>query len=285
METTLNHGKLNQYLKPYSKRYQLETVNLFRYGKENQPIEMKTSGIIDCTQELEGGNIYTTIELENLTGTTESKAMEAHLQQMLSLSAISKRMIFKRNLKGEVQRIVNQEELEADWQHWAQHELERTFPTVREQQKFVQTYEKGLENLAGSLRNSFQYSLLLPEFLGFWDYKSPMDRTRSYTQHSKLLEDVEYEYQLVTELINDEDTEFHIKLEGAIFNFDVATRQKLELVYAKTRDFTLDDFNLNLTLKYIFKKYDGSIIAAKLNYLESLHEHLNYNVMVTLSEL
>ncbi|MBO9618194.1 MAG: hypothetical protein J7539_04075 [Niabella sp.] len=286
METTpFKHSTLSRYLKPHFKKYRIETVNRFCYEKGRNPVMIRVSGTVEYEQQLAADVIYTAIGWSEITGETNQPAMEQQLQQMLSLATINKRLVFKRNRNGEVLEMANREEVQTDWHYWVQHELAKAFGSAREQQKFVEAYENDLNNLAQVLRNSFQYALLLPEFLGFSDSKTPEDHTRAYVQHSRLLEEQRYEYHWHTDILNDEASEFHIKLNAALLNFDEAARQKLEQVYSKTRHCSIDDFDFNLSVKYIFKKYDGSIIAAKLCFDERIHEHLHYQTRMTLEKI
>ncbi|AHF17548.1 hypothetical protein [Niabella soli] len=286
METIpLNNSTLSRYLKPHSKKYRIETVNRFCYEKGRNPVMIKVSGNVEYEQQLAADAVYTAIGWSDIKGETDQPAMEQQLQQMLSLAAINRRLVFKRNRNGEVLEMANREEVLADWHYWVQHELAKTFTSTREQQKFVQAYQYDLNNLEQVLRNNFQYSLLLPEFLGFNEVKTPGNCTRPYIQHSRLLEEQLYEYAWHTDILNDEASEFHIKLNATLLNFDEVARQKLEQVYSKTRHNSIDNFDFNLSVKYIFKKYDGSITAAKLCFDERIHEHLHYQIRMTLEKV
>lgn len=265
-------------LEKFSQEYTLNVENTFLMGKENPPVSLKTSSELLVDQQKESDFIYNTITLQEITGDTEDHTMKPFLLQSLTLADVSRNLYIKRNTNGKILSVENKDELWMSWEEWKENKMAVVFPEEKDQVKLVANYEKGLKSFEDELKKNLQYILLLPEV---YSLIFPPNEYYSFLSsplniRSRLMQGVEYHYQLKLVKLEEENntlfTEFHAELN----NREELMKSHIKKLYDNEKEFSIDQFEFNVKVKYNFEKSTGRIMDAKLHFVEKMHEHLAY---------
>lgn len=127
----------------FSQLYALQTENIFLMGAANPPLEFSTASKIILHQEQRGAFINKSIKVCQITGETKADTLKPFLAQMLHLAEINPELRIERNLNGQFLRLLEKDRLEAEWRFWKNEKLQKLFLSEKEQNKFVENYEKG----------------------------------------------------------------------------------------------------------------------------------------------
>lgn len=267
-------------LEKFSQEYILNVENTFLMGKENSPISLKTSSELLVDQQKESDFINNEITLLEITGDTEDHTMKPFLLQSLALADISRSIHIKRSANGKILSVENKEELWKSWEEWKENKLTSVFPEEKEQIKFVTNYEKGLKSFEGELKKNLQYILLLPEIYSIIfppnEYYSFLSSPLSI--HSRLMQGVEYNYQLKLVKLEEEKDTLFVEFYVVLNNRDELIKSHIKKLYENEKDFSIDQFEFNVKVKYNFEKSTGKIMNAELHFVEKLHEQLAYMI-------
>ncbi|NML69646.1 hypothetical protein HHL23_07540 [Chryseobacterium sp. RP-3-3] len=267
-------------LESFSQPYTLTVENTFLMGKENPPISLKTTSDIVLKQDKDDNFLYNTIELLHITGDTEDHIMKPFLMQSLALSDISRSLFIKRNLDGKMLSVEKKEDLWKDWELWKQNKLSSVFPEEKDQIKMISNYEKGLKDFDTGLKKNLQYVLLLPEI---YSLIFPPNEHFSFLSsqlqfNSRLVDGMEYNYQMKLVKLDEEKDTLSVELHSILNNKDELIKSHLKKLYEDKPDFSVDNFEFSIKVKYSFEKSSSKINNAELHFTEKLHDHLAYFV-------
>ena len=273
-------------LQDFSENYTLNVKNTFKMGIENPEINLETISDITLSQIIHQKNIENTIILNNISGKTESHIMQPFLEQSLVLAEISKNLGLIRNRKGNIISIDNKK-LWQDWRQWKLKRLKDVFPEEKDQLKFVNNYEQGIEKFEDSLKENLQYTLILPEI---YDVVFPPNQQYSYLFSlkkfkSRLIQDAVYEYQMKLVKLEEIKDELDVVLHAQFVNEEFIRTNYLRKIYNSTTDFTIEDYSFEIVINYKLQKSTGKILYGELKLIERLHENLNYTINMTLDQI
>ncbi len=274
-------------LQDFSENYTLNVKNTFKMGTENPEINLETISDITLSQIIHQKNIENTIILNNISGKTESHIMQPFLEQSLVLAEISKNLGLIRNRKGNIISVDNKEKLWQDWRQWKLKRLKDVFPEEKDQLKFVNNYEQGIEKFEDSLKENLQYTLILPEI---YDVVFPPNQQYSYLFSlkkfkSRLIQDAVYEYQMKLVKLEEIKDELDVVLHAQFVNEEFIRTNYLRKIYNSTTDFTIEDYSFEIVINYKLQKSTGKILYGELKLIERLHENLNYTINMTLDQI
>lgn len=272
-------------LEKFSQEYILNVENTFLMGKENPAISLKTSSDIIIEQEKRGHDINTTIKLQEITGDTEDHVMKPFLLQSIALADISRTIQLKRDTSGKILSVENKADLWKNWEEWKESKLANTFPEEKDQNKLITNYEKGLKNFDVELKKNLQYILLLPEV---YNLIFPPNEYYSFlfspsTIHSRLIDGVEYNYQLKLVKLEEENNNLFVEFHSILNNQDELMKDHIKKLYEKEKYFSIDQFEFSIKIKYNFEKSTAKILNAELHFVEKMHEHLAYRIDMELN--
>lgn len=272
-------------LEKFSQEYTLKVENTFIMGKENKPISLKTLSDIIIEQEKRDHDINTTIKLQEITGDTDDTLMMPFLLQSLALADISRTIQLKRDTSGKILSVENKADLWKNWEEWKESKLASAFPEEKDQNRLITNYEKGLKNFDVELKKNLQYILLLPEV---YNLIFPPNEYYSFlfspsTIHSRLIDGVEYSYQLKLVKLEEENNNLFVEFHSVLNNQDELMESHIKKLYEKEKDFSVDEFEFSIKTKYNFEKSTAKILNAELHFVEKMHEHLAYFIEMDLN--
>lgn len=271
-------------LNSFNARYLLTVSNEFTMGKENPVVVLQTESDISLQQQLAENHLLTTVTVNSITGKTENSTLKPHLEQMLVLGNISRKIVFERNERGSITGIANQEELNNEWEAWKKTSLAVHFPDPAEQVKFVEHFEKGLTAMEENIKNNLNYYILLPEIYHLKKHNSCSNITDEHTQPSKLISGMPLQYRFRATEITDTDTAV-IKLETEILNMPDVRKKYLKHYYGAQTEFDITEYSFSIHLDYLAEKNSGKIISGNLFLKEKMHDHLQYLLHIRLDEI
>lgn len=268
----------------FSHGYSLKVVNEFMMGKENPPILVETHSRLLIEQRKEDKYIFSNIYLKEITGTIDNDTLTTFLDQTLALAGISPVLDIKRDLNGKILTVENKEKLRNDWEKWKEETLPTIFPNETDQTKFVANYENGLKDFEQSLKKNLQYIFLLPEIYSviFPPNKYFLFLYNESQLTSRLIENMEYLYQMKLVKLEEENDLISLELQAVLNNKDSIGQKFLQKIYTAHSEFSINDFNFKIEIKYTFEKSTARIISGDLIFKEMLHKHLSYSIMFTL---
>lgn len=266
--------------------YRIKTNNEFIMGKENPIIKLETESEILLKQEFQPDKIINTIETKTIKGNTEHEQMKPHLEQMIRLADISEKVVVERDVNGKIKSVLNTQTLYADWEKWKETKIQTAFSSEKDRQKFIQTYEKGLENMVEGLKKSFQHIVLLPEIYHFKNYISTQypDKTSKTKLTSKLVPDMVIEYYMkATKIESFQDSGVSIKSE--VTNETEMVNDHIAPMYNRHQEYTLKDYLFEITTNYSFEKSTAKIKRANFLLREKIHSNLQYTLAIEIEEI
>jgi hypothetical protein len=264
----------------FEAHYQLIVNNEFIMGKSNPAISLSTQSRIFLQQSPYQGFIYTSVQLDDITGKTDDHTLNPYLQQLLTLSAISRKTILERNARGEILRVYNKETLQREWQQWKATTLPQMFDNPQQQQKFAANYEKGLLEIENAVKHNLNYYILAPGLYG----NPPSAAAAEMLLPSKLIADMLIRYRWVVINTHDADT-LAVSLIAEVINGYELQTQYLSAYYNAQEEYTLQDYSFSINLDYHFEKQSGKILSANLLLKEKMHDHLQYILSMELVEI
>lgn len=268
----------------FSHGYNLKIVNEFIMGRENLPILLQTQSQLIIEQRKEDKYIFSDIFLKDIKGTTDNDTLKPFLDQTLALARISPVLNVKRDLNGKILAVENKEKLSRDWEKWKVEILPTIFPNEKDQVKFVSNYENGLKDFDQSLKKNLQYIFLLPEVYSviFPPNEYFLFLYSESQLASRLIENMEYHYQMKLVKLEEEEDLISLELKAVLNNSDYINKKFLQNVYTSHPEFSINDFNFIIEIKYTFEKSTARIVSGDLVFKEMLHEHLCYSINLTL---
>lgn len=268
----------------FEANYLLTVSNEFIMGKENPVISLNTESDISLQQLLDKNKIYTSVTVNTIRGKTDNNTMKPHLQQMLILGGISKKINFERNARGKILRVTNKEELNKEWHAWKESELPQVFTDKKEQMKFAENFEKGLAALDKNIKNNLSYLIFLPAIYHSKKYISDSNATDELILPSKLIADMMIRYRFAPTDIKDLDISM-IKLNSEIVNREEMRREHLKKYYKDQKEFKIEDYDFAIDIDYCIERNTGKIISGNLFLKEKMHDRLQYILHIHIDEV
>lgn len=268
----------------FTANYILDVSNIFKFGKENTPIQLETSSDITLHQEVEGSSLKNTIHLQQIRGNAVDENMQSYLDESLLLAEITKNISVERSTKGTLRKVLNKDKLWQDWELWKETRLAEVYPDEQKQMKFAKTYAEGLRKFDEAFRLNIQYIFLLPEI---YHVIFPPNREYSYlssekTYHSRLIEGLRYDYQLKLVQLNQTEDSIDVTLH-AVVNNSSTILEYLKPNYEQSA-FTVSDFSFTIEIKYTLETNTSKITSGQLLLIEKMHDDLYYQIKMNLSE-
>ena len=269
----------------FTSSYQLITKTCFAMGEENPPILISSVANIDLEQIIEKKKIFTTVIFKDMTSETDNNQMQSALQEMQLFTTVNPVIKFQRNLEGKVKGIANKEQLWRDWEKWKTKQLPQLIPDEDKQKKVIENYENGLSSLEDSISSNIQYMLLLPECYEFKDYPNAQDVCSYRSYHSRLIENMNFNYQLKKQKFS---TGRHqplskLSLTSHISGQEDIVHNYLTPYYTKyLPSFSHEDYLFQVKIDYEFDKNTSEIMSATLSFTEQLHSNFTYSMEMEL---
>jgi hypothetical protein len=274
------------YVNSFDTKYHIKTANCLAMGKQNPEIKMETEAIILFSQDVDILKITNTLETISIEGNTDNEMMNPHLQQLLLLTDISKRIVIERNSHGKLKAIANVSTLRKDFEKWKAKKISDVFQTRQQQQTFIKNYEKGLDSLNKELEKNFQYILLMPEVYHFKKERSGQlsNRTSQAVLLSKLVGDMVINYHLKSTVVKEDGQDVTLRIVSEIENEHLLVKRHLSPMYEKYKEYSLSDYQFKIQADYLFEKESSKIKNATFSLYEQLHAHLSYKLEIRVQE-
>jgi hypothetical protein len=272
-------------LSNFEGNYLLTVNNELIMGKDNPAISLQTTSQILLTQRVEETGIHTSINTQNITGSTESDTMKPHLQKALLLGGISKTIDFIRNEKGKITGIANKKQLESEWLLWKGTTLPQLYPDKTEQAKFAENYEKGLELMEENMPDNLHHFILQPDIYHIRNHASQSRSNASSTRllPSKLIAGMVIKYHFVTTEVEYGEQSV-IRLKAEIQNEGEMLQKFLKKLYKAQSEFNQAEYAFTIDVDYLVESNSGKIISGNLFLKEKMHHHLQYILHIQVKE-
>lgn len=278
-------GELIHELQEYKKRYRLLCENKLIFGKESIPLSSQTSSIIEIEQEVFKKNILTRLITIDFQWESESEQLKTASELVKNLSEISPKIEINRNLKGQILKVKNKNQLIKEWNHWKKNRLSEIYEDEKQRTAFIKTYEKGIETIDYSIKNNLTYQLILPECLAYRSYVSELnpDKSKTKSMYSKLIPKMLLEYEMHLSRVSGKSDDT-VVIKSHIKNQEELERTFLKKLYEQNETFSMSQYEFHIEKKYLFNKNTSEIISGKLVFKESMHENLKYSINMSLEQ-
>ncbi|MDR1370954.1 MAG: hypothetical protein LBJ72_12655 [Dysgonamonadaceae bacterium] len=267
----------------FSSNYQLTTKSCFVMGKNNPPVHILSTAMVDLKQIVDKKKIITRISVTDVTGEADHNNFKESIREMQLFTEINPVIEVERGETGKVKRISNMSEIRGEWEKWKDRQLPSAVPDERKQQKVIKNYETGLKLLEYNFDKNLQYVLLLPECYQFTNYHNPQDLGTTKTYSSRLIEKLDIFYRLRKRSFSEENPLVKLILDSQS-DIEEKEEQLISFYEKYLPGFSHKDYLFDIKAEYTFNKNTSEIMNGKLSFIEKLHSDFFYAIELDLAK-
>jgi len=271
--------KINYLLnnKPCNANYLLKVKSDLFLGEEKQRVAFEINSKINIEHYSKDENWYTAINLLFVCGEASLPSMNEFVQEALVLANITSCLVFKRKSSGQIDKLMNNEQIKRNWIQWKNKKLPGFISDEVKQKKFIQNYEGGLNNI-DQIKNNFTYSLLMPPF-----YEIPHFPNGSWkipnvaTWKARFINDLSANYDYIVKQDNGYEITNLIYQASNLRNLNSSLSVR-NFYQNNLSNHNSETYKVDISGDYRIEKETGKILEGSLYHVETLNNNFIYRL-------